>query len=101
MKITPPEHPTAELRYGEPGSSDTAALERELRRVGEICHQCRRCLPLCPVFPKLFDLIDATDREIEGVSTEGFEDIAEWFETLGKAEKSHAGRFQKALDELD
>jgi len=32
---------------------------------------------------------------------EGFEDIAEWFETLGKAEKSHAGRFQKALDELD
>jgi rubrerythrin len=31
---------------------------------------------------------------------EGFSDIAEWFETLAKAEKSHAGRFQKALDEL-
>lgn len=31
---------------------------------------------------------------------EGFEDIAEWFETLAKAEKSHAGRFQKALDSL-
>ena len=31
---------------------------------------------------------------------EGFEDIAEWFETLGKAEKSHAGRFQKAHDTL-
>jgi rubrerythrin len=31
---------------------------------------------------------------------EGFDDIAEWFETLAKAEKSHAGRFQKALDEL-
>ena len=29
---------------------------------------------------------------------EGFEEIAEWFETLAKAEKSHAGRFQKALD---
>jgi rubrerythrin len=27
---------------------------------------------------------------------EGFEDIAEWFETLAKAEKSHAGRFDKA-----
>src|SRR6266478_6066897 len=25
---------------------------------------------------------------------EGFSDIAEWFETLAKAEKSHAGRFQ-------
>jgi len=31
---------------------------------------------------------------------EGFTDVAEWFETLAKAEKSHAGRFQKALDKL-
>jgi rubrerythrin len=31
---------------------------------------------------------------------EGFEDIAEWFETLAKAEKSHAGRFQKAFDSI-
>ena len=31
---------------------------------------------------------------------EGFEEIAEWFETLAKAEKSHAGRFQRALDQL-
>ena len=32
---------------------------------------------------------------------EGFDEIAEWFETLAKAEKSHAGRFQKAADTLD
>src|SRR5678816_4303405 len=32
---------------------------------------------------------------------EGFTDIAEWFETLAKAEKSHAGRFTKALSSLD
>ncbi len=31
---------------------------------------------------------------------ESFDDIAEWFETLARAEKSHAGRFQKALDTL-
>jgi rubrerythrin len=31
---------------------------------------------------------------------EGFEEIADWFETLAKAEKSHAGRFQRALDEI-
>jgi rubrerythrin len=31
---------------------------------------------------------------------EGFEEIAEWFETLARAEKSHAGRFQKGLDAL-
>ena len=29
---------------------------------------------------------------------EGFEEIADWFETLAKAEKSHAGKFQKTLD---
>jgi len=31
---------------------------------------------------------------------EGFDEIADWFETLAKAERSHAGRFQRALDEL-
>ncbi|HUB06709.1 MAG TPA: rubrerythrin family protein [Myxococcales bacterium] len=31
---------------------------------------------------------------------EGHTEIAEWFETLAKAEKSHAGRFQKGLDSL-
>ncbi len=32
---------------------------------------------------------------------EGFEEIADWFETLAKAERSHAGRFTRALNELD
>ena len=31
---------------------------------------------------------------------EGFDEIADWFETLAKAEKSHAGKFQKTLDTL-
>jgi rubrerythrin len=31
---------------------------------------------------------------------EGFEEIAEWFETLARAERSHAGRFAKGLDTL-
>ncbi len=31
---------------------------------------------------------------------EGFSEIADWFETLARAEKSHAGRFQKGLDTL-
>jgi rubrerythrin len=32
---------------------------------------------------------------------EKLDQIAEWFETLAKAERSHAGRFQKALDALE
>jgi rubrerythrin len=31
---------------------------------------------------------------------EGFDEIADWFETLAKAERSHAGKFQKTLDEM-
>jgi rubrerythrin len=31
---------------------------------------------------------------------EGFSEIADWFETLAKAEKSHAGRFQALLDSI-
>jgi rubrerythrin len=31
---------------------------------------------------------------------EGFDEIADWFETLAKAEKSHAGKFQRTLDTL-
>lgn len=31
--------------------------------------------------------------------TEGFAEIADWFETLAKAEKSHAGRFQQLLSQ--
>jgi rubrerythrin len=31
---------------------------------------------------------------------EGLDELAEWFETLARAERSHAGRFRKGLDEL-
>ena len=31
---------------------------------------------------------------------EGFDEVADWFETLAKAERSHANRFTKALGEL-
>jgi rubrerythrin len=32
---------------------------------------------------------------------EGHEEIADWFETLAKAERSHANRFQKALNQME
>lgn len=31
---------------------------------------------------------------------EGFDEIADWFEILAKAERSHANRYQKAIDSL-
>lgn len=46
-------------------------------------------------YTKMYPGFARTARE------EGFTEIAEWFETLARAEKSHAGRFQKGLDNLD
>ncbi|HVX70786.1 MAG TPA: rubrerythrin family protein [Mycobacteriales bacterium] len=31
---------------------------------------------------------------------EGFTEIADWFETLARAERTHAGRYEKALEKL-
>lgn len=43
---------------------DGAAVDRELRRVYDICAGCRRCLPLCPSFKVMFDRLDA--EEVDG-----------------------------------
>ena len=46
-------------------------------------------------YTKMYPGFAKTARE------EGFEEIAEWFETLARAERSHAGRFQKGLNSID
>jgi Fe-S oxidoreductase len=77
VKVGLPEKPTAAWDYRDEEYWDAAKLDRELRRVADICHQCRRCLPLCPSFPTLFDLIDATDREVAGVDDAGLDRVNE------------------------
>jgi rubrerythrin len=64
-----------------------------------------------PIGPTADNLLSAVAGETHEVTDlypgmartareEGFDEIAEWFETLAKAEKSHAGRFQRVLDKL-
>jgi Fe-S oxidoreductase len=77
MKVPLPERASTDLHYDDADYTDAGSLERELRRVAEICHQCRRCLPLCPSFPRLFDLVDATEDEVAGVDAAGFESVNE------------------------
>jgi glycerol-3-phosphate dehydrogenase subunit C len=43
---------------------DLGAVDKELRRVYDICGGCRRCLPLCPSFKVLFDRMDV--EEVDG-----------------------------------
>jgi Fe-S oxidoreductase len=47
----------------DPEFLDRAALDAELERVFEHCHDCRRCLPLCPSFPSLFGAIDRHEQQ--------------------------------------
>ena len=77
MKVALPEQPSGSWRYEAPEYWDPAKLEGELRRVAEICHQCRRCLPLCPSFPTLFELIDASEDEVAGVARADLERVNE------------------------
>jgi glycerol-3-phosphate dehydrogenase subunit C len=46
---------------------DLGAVDKELRRVYDICGGCRRCLPLCPSFKVLFDGmdVDPVDGDVE------------------------------------
>ena len=47
------------------------SLFKELERVYDICHGCRRCFSLCNSFPTLFDAIDESDTlELDGVPRE-------------------------------
>ena len=79
----PTRHP---IDWQNPDFYDEARTLAEMERVFDICHGCRRCVSLCQSFPNLFDLVDATaDGEVHGVA---------------KAERSHANRYQKALDAL-
>jgi len=66
------------LAWQEPQFYDGAALEKELERVFEICHGCRRCFNLCNAFPTLFDLIDASKSgEVEAVDKKDFAKVVD------------------------
>jgi Fe-S oxidoreductase len=52
---------------------DDASLFKELERVFDICHGCRRCFNLCHSFPTLFDLVDESDTmEVDGVAKKDY-----------------------------
>jgi glycerol-3-phosphate dehydrogenase subunit C len=65
-KIDPkPQHPPAR-RPDDPRYFDARDLEQELRRVLEVCHNCRMCVNYCGSFPDMFARVD---RDIEKGAT--------------------------------
>jgi Fe-S oxidoreductase len=66
------------LGWQDPKFYDVSALEKELERVFDICHGCRRCFNLCNSFPTLFDLIDESKTgEIDGVDKRDFAKVVD------------------------
>jgi glycerol-3-phosphate dehydrogenase subunit C len=66
----PTRHP---LDWNSPDFYDEASLNKELERVFDICHGCRRCVSLCQSFPTLFDLVDESPTmEVDGVKKEDY-----------------------------
>ena len=71
----PTRHP---LEWRTEAFYDAAALEKELERVFDICHGCRRCFNLCGSFPTLFDAVDATaDGEVHGVDKKVYWEVVD------------------------
>jgi len=71
----PTRHP---LDWQNPAFYDTTLIEKELGRVFDICHGCRRCVSLCGAFPTLFDLIDESKTgEIDGVAPKDFSKVVD------------------------
>ena len=57
---------------------DKDDLNKELERVYDICHGCRRCVSLCDAFPTLFDLVDESDTmEVDGVDKADFTKVVD------------------------
>ncbi len=71
----PTRHP---LDWRSPEFYDEGALFKELARVYDICHGCRRCFSLCNAFPTLFDAIDNSDTlELDGVPKRVYWDVVD------------------------
>ena len=71
----PTRHP---IDFEHPDFLDQKKLDKEMRRVFDICHGCRRCFNLCDSFPKLFDMIDESKNEdVESLSSDQFAPVVD------------------------
>ena len=66
------------IDWESPDFLDEGVIDKELRRVFDVCHTCRRCIMLCDSFPKLFDLIDESESgELDSVDSADFKPVVD------------------------
>ena len=69
----------ASLDIKNPEFWQLCAVDKELRRVYDVCGGCRRCLPLCPSFKVLFDRmdVDAVDGDVEKLPASDVKEVVD------------------------
>jgi len=71
----PTRHPIA---WKDPEFLNEQSLFKELERIFDICHGCRRCFNLCNALPTLFDAVDESSTgEVESVDKKVYWDVVD------------------------
>ena len=61
------------VNWKDPEFFNEDSLYKELERVYDHCHGCRRCVSLCQSFPVLFDLVDESPTfEVDGIDKKDY-----------------------------
>jgi len=71
----PTRHP---LDWQSPDFWNRESLEKEMERVFDVCHGCRRCFNLCNSFPTLFGAVDESPTgEVDGLPKAAFAEVVD------------------------
>ncbi|MEE8410406.1 MAG: rubrerythrin family protein [Myxococcota bacterium] len=100
-------HPTAVAVFKETAAGETGHAHGHLEFLREICDP-RLGIPIANTREALvasaaletYEFTEMYPGWARVARDEGYDEIAEWFETLARAERSHADRFQKGLENL-
>ena len=83
-------HAHGHMEYLLKGGAGDPATGEQVSSVAEALHS--------PIEGETHEYTDMYPGMAKDARDEGFEEIADWFETLAKAERSHAGKFKKTLE---
>ena len=83
-------HAHGHMEYLLKGGAGDPATGEQVSSVAEALHSA--------IEGETHEYTDMYPGMAKDARDEGFDEIADWFETLAKAERSHAGKFKKTLE---
>lgn len=86
-------HAHGHMEYLLKGGAGDPATGEQVTSVAEALHSA--------IEGETHEYTDMYPGMAKDARDEGFDEIADWFETLAKAERSHAGKFKKTLEKYE